>query len=61
MIFEYFLTEWLFGLLKTVTIEAECLPKKVVIPLNYGLQLKIVTNTNSWVSDHIGIGNMQVQ
>lgn len=40
-----------------VELEPECLPKKVSIPVQYGLQLKIQTSG----SDDIGIGNMTVQ
>lgn len=41
---------------KEVELEPECLPKQVSIPVQYGLQLKIVTN-----GYHIGIGNMTVR
>ena len=47
--------------IKTLVLEAECLPKEVSIPLNYGLQLKISTNTNSWVADFVGIAEMTVE
>lgn len=40
---------------KTVELEEECMPKKVSIPLKYGLQMKIVS------SAEIGIGNMIVK
>lgn len=43
---------------KTVELEAECLPKTVSIPLSYGLQLKIIGGED-W--DDIGIGNMTVK
>lgn len=38
-----------------VTLEPECLPKKVSIPVQYGLQLKIVSD------GYVGIGNMTVK
>jgi len=47
---------------KTVELESGCLPKNISVPLNKGLQLKIVTNvitTNSYT--HVGIGNMLVK
>jgi len=47
---------------KTVELESGCLPKKISVPLNNGLQLKIVTNVitpNSYT--YIGIGNMTVK
>ena len=40
---------------KEFELDAECLPKKVSIPLKYGLQLKIVAG------DCVGIGNMTVE
>ena len=42
-----------------VTLEPECLPKKVSIPVQYGLQLKIVGNNRNYGS--VGIGNMTVR
>ena len=42
---------------KEITLEAECLPKTVSIPVSYGLQLKIISND----SRDIGIGNMTVR
>ena len=42
-----------------VTLEPECLPKKVSIPVQYGLQLKIVGNNTNY--GRIGIGNMTVR
>lgn len=42
-------------LVKEIELEDEALPKKVSIPVNYGLQLKIVGDAG------IGIGNMMVQ
>ena len=45
---------------KEVELEPECLPKKVSIPVQHGLQLKIQSNSNSlW--GRIGIGNMTVK
>lgn len=43
-----------------VTLEPECLPKKVSIPVQYGLQLKIQTGEGSG-AQRIGIGNMTVR
>ena len=45
-------------IVKTVELESECLPKKVLIPVNYGLQLKIQASDNGYC---IGIGNMSVK
>ena len=45
---------------KEVELEPECLPKKVSIPVQHGLQLKIQSNSNSLWGD-IGIGNMTVK
>ncbi len=42
-----------------VTLEPECLPKKVSIPVQYGLQLKIVGNNTNY--GRIGIGDMTVR
>lgn len=42
-----------------VTLEPECLPKKVSIPVQYGLQLKIVTDSGNYGG--MGIGNMTVR
>lgn len=39
-----------------IALEAECLPKKVLIPVSYGLQLKIVASNS-----YVGIGNMTVR
>ena len=47
--------------IKDVILEAECLPKKLSIPISYGLQLKIMTNGNSWHEGCIGIGNIVVK
>ena len=43
-----------------VTLEPQCLPNKVSIPVQYGLQLKIQSNdiSNNW---DIGIGDMTVR
>ena len=43
---------------KTVVLEEECLPKKVTVPLDYGLQLKIQFGDNGYYSYRLGIGNM---
>lgn len=43
---------------KTIELEADCLPKKVSIPLKYGLQLKILHNDSNGT---VGIGNMSVK
>ena len=43
---------------KTIELEAECLPKKVIIPVSYGLQLKIQPDDGG---RKIGIGNMIVK
>lgn len=45
-------------LVKTVTLEAERLPKKVSIPLSNGLQLKIMSNKNDSLNGGVGIGNI---
>ena len=42
--------------IKEIELEPECLPKKVSIPISYGLQLKIQFSGSA-----IGIGNMMVQ
>lgn len=42
-----------------VELEPECLPKTISIPVNYGLQLKIVTGDEFYSC--IGIGNMIVK
>lgn len=48
---------------KEVELEPECLPKKVSIFVNYGLQLKIVANeySDSFNDYRIGIGSMTVK
>ncbi|MBR3933059.1 MAG: hypothetical protein IKJ68_04000 [Clostridia bacterium] len=44
---------------KTVELEAECMPKTVSVPLNYGLQLKIVINNDVHNNlNAVGIANM---
>ena len=43
---------------KEVTLEKECLPKTVSIPVNYGLQLKIQASDNGY---KLGIGNITVK
>ena len=43
---------------KNIELEPECLPKKVLIPVSYGLQLKIQENDGCCA---IGIGNMTVK
>lgn len=43
---------------KEVELEPEALPKKVSIPVQYGLQLKIVTGEES---GYIGLGNITVK
>ena len=48
-------------IVKTVELEAECLPKQVSIPVKYGLQLKILAKGGSWVYRNIGVGNMTVR
>ena len=47
-------------IVQEVTLEPQCMPKKVSIPVQYGLQLKIMTNDVSYNYD-IGIGNMTVR
>ena len=47
-------------LVQEVTLEPECLPKKVSIPVQYGLQLKIMTNDIRY-NGNIGIGDMTVR
>ena len=43
---------------KTVELESECLPKKVMIPVSYGLQLKIQASNDGYC---MGIGNITVK
>lgn len=47
-------------IIQEVTLEPQCMPKKVSIPVQYGLQLKIMTNDNYGNWD-IGIGDMTVR
>lgn len=47
-------------LIKEITVEAEALPKTISIPVNYGLQLKIINN-DGWHSSKVGIGNITVK
>ena len=47
-------------LVKEVTIHAEELPKKISIPVRYGLQLKIMSDKED-ESGYIGIGNITVK
>ena len=47
-----------------VELEAEALPKTVSIPVNYGLQLKIIRTNNDdgyFYSNGIGVGNITVR
>lgn len=46
---------------KTFILEPESLPQKVTIPLNNGLQLKIVGEANTTSVKSLGIGNMIVK
>ena len=47
-------------LVKEITVEAEALPKTVSIPVNYGLQLKVI-NSDEWNSSKVGFGNITVK
>lgn len=47
-------------LVKEVTIGVEEMPQKVSIPLNHGLQLKVIRNDGG-TYQYIGIGNMTVK
>lgn len=47
------------NLVKQIVLEPECMPKKVSIPVEYGLQLKILVNGERYID--IGIGNMAVK
>ncbi len=47
-------------IVQEVTLEPQCLPKKVSIPVQYGLQLKIMLNDVNYNYD-VGIGNMTVR
>lgn len=44
---------------KTIELEPECLPKKVSIPVSYGLQLKIIADGG--LNNNVGIGNITVK
>ena len=46
---------------KTVELEAECMPKEISVPLNDGLQLKIVTSGEYTGRCPVGIANMIVK
>lgn len=51
-------------LIKTVSVKGGKLPKQVSIPVNYGLQLKIMAENasdNDWNNSDIGFGNITVQ
>ncbi len=49
-------------IVETIELEPDCLPKKVNIPLKYGLQLKIIVNeVSGGKMSGIGIGNMTVK
>ena len=45
---------------REVTLEPQCMPQKVSIPVQYGLQLKIQTGSE-YGNQYIGIGNMTVK
>lgn len=48
---------------KEIELETEALPKKVSIPVNYGLQLKIIRTNNEngyYYSNSVGVGNITV-
>lgn len=47
-------------IVEEITVKAEYIPQTVSIPVNYGLQLKIVTGGGS-ISPQIGFGNMTVK
>ncbi len=46
---------------KTVNLEAQCMPKNISVPLNNGLQMKIVVKGPSGYNGTAGIGNMIVK
>ena len=48
-------------LIKEIEIEAESLPKNISIPVNYGLQLKILLCEDNYYGTSIGFGNITVQ
>ena len=45
---------------KEITVEAEALPKTISIPVNYGLQLKVI-NDDGWHSSSVGLGNITIK
>lgn len=45
---------------KTIELDAECMPKSVSVPLNYGLQMKIISSGNGNQTE-VGIGNIIVK
>ena len=44
---------------KEIEFEKEEMPKQISVPVNYGLQMKIVAGSDNW--GRIGIGNITVQ
>lgn len=48
-------------LVKEIYVDAEDLPKEITIPVNYGLQLKIVTSYDEPGMPEIGFGNITVR
>ncbi len=52
-------------LTKELTLEPECMPKKISIPVKYALQLKIMNeeddNNNTLAGSGIGLGNITVK
>ncbi|MCD8180945.1 MAG: NPCBM/NEW2 domain-containing protein, partial [Firmicutes bacterium] len=49
-------------LIKTVDIDTEMLPQKISIPLNYGLQMKVVaTGGSTWHCLGVGLANIIVK
>ena len=52
-------------LVKEISVDAEALPKRISIPVNYGLQLKILesvgTGRYSWNGAAVGFGNITVK
>ena len=52
-------------LVKEISVDAEALPKRISIPVNYGLQLKILesvgTGRYSWYGAAVGFGNVTVK
>ncbi len=48
-------------LVKEVDVEAEGLPKNISIPVNYGLQLKILLCEDNYNGPSIGFGNITVK